>query len=408
MPPVDQISATRREFSLTTGRKISQGVYAAVLFAGAGFFLRLAVDPVGQDFVLAVGGISLVIGLILIVQAWTLRLILDGDRIEVRSAFRSHSASRAEIEGLRKIKNQYGSWTRVYLKQNLGSFSVSDFFADGDNLCEWFKGLPDLDGRDADEITKEISLRESPTHEETGATKAFSVAKAWAIGLSVLAGAASIPVMFVSYAPVYKASLVVLLACPVVGILLLRFSPLFFTLFRRKPDPRADLSFLLLWPGFGVVLSYQFSNDPTHLVDPSRLMYWELAVLVAFLAVLLASIWKNPSRWAVLFFLLITGVMYSIGLVNSADTLPDHSAPRPYETWVLGKSESHTSKGTTYFLRVAPWGPITYADDVDVPMRVYDRTHAGDTVCYGLHPGFLNAPWYTSIRCAGRPVTLNR
>ena len=307
MLSLDQTSTTRREYSLTTGRKISQGVYAGVFFVGAGFFLKLAVNPIGRDFVLAIGGISLTLGLMLIVKAWTARLILDGDRIEVRSAFRTHSATRTEIEGLRKIENQYGRWTRVYLKQDLGSFSVSDFFAGNEDLNEWFKGLPDLDGRDADEITKEVSLQEPRAQQETGTSNAFGPAKAWAMGLSILVGVVSVPVMFVSYAPVYNASLVVLLACPIAGILLLRRFPLLFTVSKRKPDPRADLGFLLIWPGIGVAFSYQNSNDPTHLVDTFQLIYWALAVLVSFLAAILPAVWKSPSRWAVFFFSLDYG-----------------------------------------------------------------------------------------------------
>ena len=402
MLPIDQTSTIRHEYRLTTGRRITQSLLAGVFFVGAGFLLKLAIDPVGRDFALAVGGISLILGLMIIAKVWTAKLILDGDRIEVGSAFRTHSATRTEIEGLRKIENQYGRWTRIYLKQDLGNFSVSDFFTGNDDLKEWFKGLPDLDGRDADEITKELSLQEPQADQDAGASKSFGLAKAWGFGLSVVAGAVSVPVMFVSYAPLYKASLVVLLACPVVGILLLRRFPLLFALFKRKPDPRADVGFLLLWPGLGVIFSYQTSNDPTHLVDFFQLVYWVLAVLVVLFASVFPAVWRNPSRWAVLFFLLISGGMYSIGLVNSVNTLLDHSASRPYETWVLKKSESHSSKGTRYYLRVAPWGPIGYTDDVDVPMRIYNKTQVGDPVCYGLHPGFLHGPWFTAIRCTGQ------
>ena len=267
------------------------------------------------------------------------------------------------------IENQYGSWTRIYLKQDLGSFSVSNFFKDNDTLKEWFKGLPNLDERDADEITNEVGLEESPMQQEASASNAFGQAKAWAIGLSLLAGAISVPVMFVSYAPVYKASLIVLLACPIAGVLLLRRFPLIFTVSKRKPDPRADLGFLLIWPGIGVAFSYQNSNDPTHLVDTFQLIYWVLAVLLSYLAALFPSVWKNPSRWAVLIFLFITGGMYSMGFVNSVNTFLDHSTPDPYQTWVQKKSESHSSKGTRYYLRVAPWGPISYSDDVENERR---------------------------------------
>ena len=128
-------------------------------------------------------------------------------------------------------------------------------------------------------------------------------------------------------------------------------------------------------------------------------------VLVPFLAVLFPAVWKSPSRWAVLFFLILTGGMYSIGLVNSINALLVQSSPRLYETSVLKKNESHSSKGTSYFLRVASWGPIGYPDDVDVPMRTYNKARVGDPVCYGLHPGFLHAPWYASTSCTEQSAT---
>jgi hypothetical protein len=215
-------------------------------------------------------------------------------------------------------------------------------------------------------------------------------------------------VMFVSYEPIYKTSLIVLLACPIGGILLLRRFPLLFALFKTKTDPRADLGFLLFWPGLGVLFSYQTSNDPTHLVDSFQLIYWVLTVLGLLLIGTFPSVWRNPSRWAVFSFLMITGAAYSMGLVNSVNTLLDHSSPNLYKTWVRDKSENHTSKGTTYFLRVDPWGPISDIDDVDVPMRTYNTTQIGDPVCYGLHPGFLGAPWYTSITCTQQSVSSSR
>ena len=274
----------------------------------------------------------------------------------MRSVLRTRSATLPEIEGIRRTENQYGRWTRVYLKQSLGDFSISDFFADNGALQDWLKGLPDLDRRDADEIAKQIDTHERIEQKGTGAAKRLDLAKAWTIGLSVLAGAVSIPVMFISYVPLYRASLVALLICPAAGIVLLCVYPFLFTVFGRKPDPRADLGYLLAWPGVGLMFSYQNSNDPAHLVDMFQLIYWVLAVLLIVLASVMPSVWKSPSRWAVFFFLIITGAMYSIGLVNSVNTLLDHSPSHSFGTWVLKKSESHTSKGTRYFLRVAPWG----------------------------------------------------
>ena len=104
MQTFDQVGATRREYSLTTSRRVAKSVLAAVFLAGAGFFLRLAVNPIGRDFVLVVGGTSLILGLALIAQVWTSRLVLDGDRIAVRSIFRAHSATSLKLRGYGKQK----------------------------------------------------------------------------------------------------------------------------------------------------------------------------------------------------------------------------------------------------------------------------------------------------------------
>ncbi len=126
MQSIDQSVTTRHEFRLTIGRKIGQSIFATVFLIGAGSFVTLAMNPFGREFAVAVGVLALVLWIMLLVQVWSSRLILDGNRIGVHSAFRTHSASRAEIEGLRKIKNQYGSWTRFYLKGDMGAFSISD------------------------------------------------------------------------------------------------------------------------------------------------------------------------------------------------------------------------------------------------------------------------------------------
>ncbi|HVC47861.1 MAG TPA: hypothetical protein VND90_11490 [Terracidiphilus sp.] len=404
MPSPDPINTTRREYALTNGRKLHHILLAAVFLIGAGFFFKLAIDPIGRDFALVVGVISLVPGMMLVLQSLRCRLILDGDVIELHSAFRVHHATRNQIEGLRTIQNQYGRWTRVYLKNDQDSFNVSDSFTGEDDLKEWLKGLPDLDQQDADEITKGASSQDSPGLPDIDRSKTFSAAKGWAIGLSILAGVASVPVMFVDYAPVYRTALVLLLLCPPVGIILIHRFPLLFTVFKRKPDPRADLGFLIIWPGIGVIFSYQTSNDPSHLVDSFQLIYWMLLAFAGYVATLFQTAWKSPSRGSILFFIALTGGMYSIGLVNAANTLPDKSAPRLYQTWVLKMYESHSSKGTRYYLRVAPWGPIPYSDDVDVSSHTYDAVHVGDPVCFGMHSGFLRSPWYTLMPCPAQQI----
>ena len=405
MSSLDQPNATCREYKLTNGRRLTFSVYAAMCLIGAGFFFKLAINPIGREFALVVGAVFLTPGIILLLQAWRSRLILSGETVELQSAFRTHRANRDEIEGLRTVENQYGQWTRICLKHQTGAFNVSTSFTGNDDLREWFKGLPDLDVRDADEIRQKVSSQESPGSSDNDGSNILAQAKTWAIGLSILAGLVSIPVMFVNYQPVYRAALVTLLACPLVGITLLHCFPLRFTALKQKADPRADLGFLIMWPGIAVMFSYQNSNDPTHLVDSFQLIYWSLLICIGYVAALFQIAWRSPSRIAVFFFFALTGFMYGSGLANAANALPDKSTPLVYQSWIVKKYESHSSKGTRYYLGVAPWGPILYRDDVDVPMSHYKAVNVGDPVCFGLHPGFLRAPWYAVMLCTTRPTT---
>ncbi|HZC42916.1 MAG TPA: hypothetical protein VE195_02010, partial [Acidobacteriaceae bacterium] len=92
----------------------------------------------------------------------------------------------------------------------------------------------------------------------------------------------------------------------------------------------------------------------------------------------------------------------SIGLANAVNTVPDKSAPLLYQASISKMYESHSSKGTKYYVRVAPWGPLIYPEDVDVKMSTYKAFRVGDLACFGLHPGFLQAPWYALTDCPAR------
>lgn len=399
MLPLEELNTTRREYPLTSLQRFLYLALATICFVGAGFFFKLAADPVGRDFAVIVGFIFVVPGVIVFLLALRSRLILDGSRIEVRSALRTFTADRNGIKGLRRISNRYGNWTRIYLEGHGGAFNVSDSFRDNGELNEWLEGLPDLDEREAAEIKQEVSdqySRWGTGSSEAESLNAFKQAKTWAVVLSVAAGLAAIAVVFVTYPPLHTAAIALLVFFPPFGIFLLHRFPLLFTMFKRKSDPRADLGVVAMLPGFGMLLSDK--NDPTHLVDPFRLTYWIVIILVCFLAALVRVAWENPSRWGAVFGLLVFGGMYSFGVINATNTVLDRSGAQPYRTRVLRMYETH-GRSTSSHLRLARWGPLAYSEDVVVPKRIYEQLNVGDQICIGLHPGFLHAPWYTLHVC---------
>lgn len=402
MPILNEVNATRREYRLTAFQKSVKLVFALGLLVAACSFFHLAENPIGRDFALIVGTSFLVPGLIQALSALRSQLVLDGTRIEVRSALCTFTVDRNEIQGLRRMKNNYGSWIRLYLRENRGALNVSSSFTGADELTEWLQGIPDLDQQDAAEIIQQISDQDSPTATGNIRPNPLKRAKAWAIYLSVIAGVFGILIMFVNDAPLGELLLVVVALLPPLAALLIHRHPLWFTIFKRKTDPRADLGLVVFFPALGLLMSLQ--RGPAHLVDAFQLTYWALLVLVCLLAALFRSVWENPSRWGVLAFMLLIGGFYSSGLVSAADIVPDRSTSQPYRTEVLRKYETH-GKSAGFYLRLAPWGPLAYSDDVRVFAGVYQQTRAGDRICLQMHSGFLHAPWFTLAPCLDHPST---
>ena len=397
MHSAEEIETTRHEYRLSTFGRLRYLGLAAIFLIWSGFFFKAAVHPVGREFVLVVGILFLIPGIILVTISFRSRLILDGNQIEIRSPFRTHSANREDIEGVRTVKNQYGRWTRICLKQDRGAFNVSDSFTGNTELNAWLKGLPDLDERDAAQISSQIQRDDSLGATENQRLNVLIRAKTWIVVLSVAELLFTV-LALMHYAPLHNVSMIFLASLPLLGMLLVRRYPLLFTLFKSKNDPRSDVALIVLCPGIGMLLSYQFGSDPGHLVDFFQLNYWILFALVCYVAAFFRIAWSNSSRWGAFVGLVFFGAIYSIGLINTANSVPDRSNPGHFRSEITRKYETYGKNASSY-LRLAPWGPVVYYDDVPVPKSVYEGLNIGDQVCIALHRGFLHAPWYTLATC---------
>ena len=78
------------------------------------------------------------------------------------------------------------------------------------------------------------------------------------------------------------------------------------------------------------------------------------------------------------------------------------SAPESYATTVQDKHESH-SRSTSYYLDLAPWGPIKRLNRVSVSRTTYEGAFIGDLVCLELRPGVLHVEWYQVVACTKQP-----
>ncbi len=399
-PTLTEINTTPREYRLRVSLKVIYLLLAAVLLTGAGLVINLAISPnvrpFGSYFLFA-GVLLALLALFLVLLVLRSRLVLVGDWIELYSALGASIANRNEIEGFRKMRSRNSRWTRIYLKDGRGAFNVPEWFNDNDDLNEWLKAVPDLDQRDIDKIWQQLRDQHPPGTTDDKIRIELKQAKAWAAGLSIASVIAGFVALFANYEPLYTASIVLLLIFPPLGFLLAHHFPLLFTC-ANKPDPRANLGFMVIWSGFPLAMSY-LGNHPARLANYSQLIPWALPVFLFCSVALFRTTRGNPDRWYAFVLLVIFGAAYSLGLAATANILPDRSPPRLYRAYVLEKFTTH-GKGTIYHVRLARWGPVDNADDVVVPMRMYQQVSVRDLMCIELHPGFLHVPWYTLAPCS--------
>jgi hypothetical protein len=404
MPAItaDRNVRTRRAYSLRGSQRAAYLVYAALGLGGGGYFLfESAAHPLGSPLGVPFGALFLIPGIVLTLSALRSRLTLEGDQLELRSALRTRTVRRDQIDGLQRVRRDVGNVTRIFLKEHRGVLTVSAAFTGSADLEEWLSGLPDVDERNAAQTEKMIDGNSTAGVGSRPHDELLRKARTWARGLTAIAVVACIAAA-VPNDRVYFTGMTTLLVLPPIGIFLLHRWPLLFTTFRAKVDPRADLIWLILLSGLGIMLSLMLASNPAHLVDVPTLMLWiGLAVFVALFLPLARIVWRSPARAAGLPLLTIFGIMYSVGLVDAADTMPDESTASFFRTWIVDKHEDQGSRFTTYYLRLAPWGPIPQPDNVSVPAGTYSRSALGDPICLALHAGLLHAPWYRFVPCAG-------
>lgn len=401
MATIKEMPGVRREYRLKTWI-LTLYMLLGIGFIGGGLFVawmsmsQSSSGAAGLPFLLLFvpGGYLLLAGL-------RSRVVVDGSRITVRGAFQEKSADLSEIEGFRTINSRNSSYRQLVLKEGRGNINLQTSFNTDDDFREWFQNITDLDERDRQSLLDEIANRQ-----ELGATAeerldALKRAKTWNIALTAIAILCGIAIDFNQIAILSSSTIrlctVLLALTPVVAAVLAWRSPLLYAAFKRKKDPRADINLVLLIAGLALFMR----AVQVHYVAVESLLL-SMIVTAAALAVLYFRAAKSSAPGAFVGLLMFIG-FYSYGVVAVADSTFDNSTAVVYATAVLGQHESH-GKSTTYYLRLAPWGPFDDSANVSVPRSVYISTRVGDTICLALHSGSLHAQWFILIPCVN-PLT---
>ncbi len=101
--------------------------------------------------------------------------------------------------------------------------------------------------------------------------------------------------------------------------------------------------------------------------------------------------------------LLIVAILYSAGLISSANTLLDRTKPAIYTVSVLSNQPTDNDYHKD-ILKLAPWGPIQKSSDLHVDQEILSEAASIHQICLKLHSGFLRIAWYEAVPCPAQPT----
>jgi hypothetical protein len=395
MDSLQQMGSGRHEYRFKNWYRWFYLLFGVVVIAG-GFFMAAKILSEPDLIVLAATMMIFpIMGLYILAYALRSRLILDGSRIIVRGVFKEKAADLSEVEGSRIVSSRNGSYMLLYLKEGRGKITISQSFDTDDDYRAWFQKIIDLDARDRDALLAEISQ-----DAELGSTpedRLAALKQAKTINIAAIAFTIAVAIgVNLNLTPAnYRLFLSILLAlAPFAVMMLIHRSPLLYSLFKKEADPRADVAFILMAAGFGLA----FTAADIEFVSMKPLLFLNIPVALICIAAFYGPSRKYNSQVAVLFGVLFVSLPYSFGLAVAANKMLDRAKPAIYIVPITGKHESH-GKSTTYYLELAPWGPIDHPNEISVASDFYRDIQPGDQVCLGLHPGRLHAAWYQLAEC---------
>lgn len=390
-----------RIYRMSTGWKIVLVTMGCVLglagIAGLAFMVHLLPNAATPG-IICIGLCSAAfigLGIYAVCSAVVYRVVLSAEGVQTIEPFRRGDLKWAQIRGRRAIRAQHGPATITLIPKDETARKVKIplMVARDSTFDERLNALPDLDQQEAAESEKQLadSLYQNLTPAERSSRIEQLRARAkWLTAATVLITVAGFVV------PDYRHLVTVVLAVmPWVAIgLVSHYQPLYRFAGKRN-DPHPDFTNLLIAPGF--VLSVR-SIVEFNTLDWKPLVM--LAVTGGFLLTAAAVLVDPQLRhrvWSV-FFLWVFASAYGHGVGIRFDVLADKSIPTLYQTQVVGKHVTR-GKSTTWYLSLAPWGPVQNVNDVRVSAARYRSTAQGEAVCLNLGPGALKIPWYQLRDC---------
>jgi len=365
------------------------GGIAGVLYFGTGHEVKSSRD---QFMLVGLSSLFLLLGIFLISSVLTSRLIVSADSIELKYLVSSKLFRRSDIAGFRILPTQYIPTLVLQPKSaEQKKLKIPLYFRTDEAFAEWFTDISNLDREDLQKSKAELEAAATTVESPGMETSEERIGKARSV-VKILNLAAGITAVWAwIYPSPYPLAMLAVGALPFIAIILLARSHGLYQIEGRRNDARPSLAGAFIFPS--CILAFRAIQD-LHFLEWKPLVLASLA-FAAVLTIFLAQ--SDPhfhNRTVAAISLFFIGTALSYGAIAQFDVLADRSAPTNYQTNVLGK-RADNGRSTTYYLRVAPWGPRQDAQEIAVPLALYRIIRPGQPVNIHLFSGALHLPWYS-------------
>ena len=355
---------------------------------------------------IALGGLALVL-LWLLANELTYQIMLTDDAIAASRWGWARKLAYTEIAGRREFRSRGRRWLTIVptdprakpLRLALGLFTDAYFET-------WIAQLRDLNAEDL--RASEAEIAGDPSYGATPQERLARLARARTIMKWVNVAAVFVSVWCIIAPWPYLAAIGATAILPALASIVVAASGGLVRFARSQTEAYAGAGAVPFFCAFALALRAHWD---VYLVD------WGLAlktggvvglVLLAIAALVDRSL---ARRTPALGIAAVVAITYGVAVLVLADVHFDRSTGQDFQSRILGSRVSR-GKATSYFVKLAPWGPSQSADEILVSRTMFNRLVPGASACIRMFEGAFSIRWFAVSVCppgaSNAPGAFNR
>lgn len=197
----------------------------------------------------------------------------------------------------------------------------------------------------------------------------------------------------------YIPIMTILLVLPILGIIINGYDkPSISTLvtFKASGRNKYDLADFIDLPAYAILyrVLIDFEVDSFEHLWVTGFVFLALLIVIILTTHKLVMEERVPNKifiYCLIFF--HVGLYAYVGVV-AVNCVYDFSQPKEFPTEIISKEKHRSSKSTTYYVNVRPWGHHREIESIQIDGWQYNDYEPGDSVVIDLREGLLYIPWY--------------